>query len=90
MTDNEIIKALECCPYYDVCLNCPCFSFCGCTPEVFENALDLINRKKNEIEALIAGQETLQKYRDGEINSLKAKIEALQMDNKQLETDNTN
>ena len=52
MTDNEIIKALECCSYYDVCLNCPCFSFCGCTPELLESALDLINRQKAEIERL--------------------------------------
>lgn len=38
---------------------------------------DLINRQKAEIEALIAGQETLQKYRDEEINRLEIELKAM-------------
>ena len=62
MTDNEIIKSLECCADHnnaDACDDCPCLKgeCISTTPYV----LDLINRQKAEIEALIAGQETLQK-----------------------------
>ncbi len=70
MTDNEIIKALECCYLYDVmfCDKCPNKDTCG-EIDVAESAIDLINRQKAEIERLtdtlkatIAGQETLQRY----------------------------
>jgi len=61
-TDNEIMKALECCGVNRDCAGCPkekepygCyFVLCG-------GALDLINRQKAMIDGLIAGQETLQK-----------------------------
>ena len=68
MTDNEIIKALECCTKgttSDVCDDCPLRTTDICTEEengVLKLALDLINSQKAEIEALIAGQETLQRY----------------------------
>ncbi len=80
MTDNEIIKALECCASScssEACKNCP-FDEKGVCTET-ENALaiyalDLINRRKAEKEALINGQETLQKYiaeQNSEISILK-------------------
>ena len=81
MTDNEIIKILECCrkPVGQACKECPlnskgvdCLDF-----DVDELILDLINRQKAEIEALIAGQETLQKYRDEEINRLEIELKAM-------------
>ena len=58
MTDNEIIKALECCkvcssPEY--CRECPyveCTTVKGCVGEMLTDALDLINRQKAEIERL--------------------------------------
>lgn len=71
MTDNEIIKALECCSQEDMCQSCPYGA--SCLDEKYvsilsKDALDLINRQKAEIlnlkadkEALINGQETLQK-----------------------------
>ena len=82
MTDNEIIKALGCCPKAEMtvdckALGCPVYQKKGCgyvlncdldstTDAIIEglskDALDLINRQKAEIEALIAGQETLQRY----------------------------
>ena len=51
MTDNEIVKTLECCAE-DKCRECPLLNDdCG---EVIlcKNALDLINRQKAEIERL--------------------------------------
>ena len=53
MSDNEIIKALECCTT-DKCKGCPLFNVPkvkGCM-KLMENALDLINRQKAEIESL--------------------------------------
>ena len=48
MTDNEIIKALECCNDSN-CHKCPIE---GCTDDIFGNALDLINRQKEKNESL--------------------------------------
>lgn len=55
MTDNEIIKALECCLHYDTggCKNCPLD--CGsamCIVNLMRGALDLIKRQQAEIEEL--------------------------------------
>jgi hypothetical protein len=50
MTDNEIIKALECCKKDD-CDNCP-NDFGNCYANLAGYALDLINRQKAEIERL--------------------------------------
>ena len=63
MTDNEIIKALECCNGYD-CETCRALKYCDYThPGPLARAsLDLINRQKELINGLIAGQETLQKH----------------------------
>jgi len=64
MTDNEIIKALECCAdeYIHSCDYCPFEKeCCGDNLNLVKFALDLINRLQAEKEALIAGQETLQK-----------------------------
>ena len=66
MTDEDIVKALECCSVasFTTCHDCPYGenqfkNHCSFT--LSGDALDLINRQKAEIEALIAGQETLQK-----------------------------
>jgi predicted transcriptional regulator len=61
MTDNEIMQALEhCYASGRQCTNCPCTNNIDCV-QLEKYALDLINRQKAEKEALIAGQETLQK-----------------------------
>ena len=55
MTDNEIVKALECCCSVDVnaCDNCPFHERCYNNNEWIEKeAIDLINRQKAEIERL--------------------------------------
>lgn len=54
MTDNEIIKALECCSNAEPCTNCPYQKQCDET-DLAEIALDLINRQKAEIERLEKG-----------------------------------
>ena len=54
MTDNEIMKALECCTkteFISDCAKCEMFAF-DCKDILIENALDLINRQKAEVERL--------------------------------------
>ena len=53
MTDNEIIKALECCcgTAHDSCRDCP-YDDIGCEDKLEKDALDLINRQKAENEEL--------------------------------------
>ena len=56
MTDNEIIKALECClsgkDYDTACMKCPIEPICESDDILLKYALDLINRQKAEIESL--------------------------------------
>ena len=56
MTDNEIIKALECCNKSDNgkgCFECPYRQYCpDCLRRRNEDTIDLINRQKAEIERL--------------------------------------
>lgn len=59
MTDNDVIKALECCGKSDECdgANCPYYNVPysdkkTCEGMVMYDALDLINRQKAEIERL--------------------------------------
>lgn len=60
MTDNEIIKALKCCVLGE-CEECPAYDYINCNNAVKRLAIDLINRQKEAIDGLIAGQETQQK-----------------------------
>lgn len=66
MTDNEIKKALELCGSEYECHNgCPYYNngmFKCRDLSIYRDALDLINRLQAKKEALINGQETLQKY----------------------------
>lgn len=80
MTDNEIIKVLECCTKgdtFDVCMECPLAITGICRNE--ENqplklALDLIKRQKAEIERLF-GKQTPKKIEvwNGQISCPKCK-----------------
>ena len=86
MTDNEIIKALECCTGYN-CENCKALKYYDYMhPEALARAsLDLINRQNAKIERLekirakqanIIGEERGQKYEL--LNKIcKAKSEAI-------------
>lgn len=68
MTENEIIKALECCKEreFKTCRNCPLLNINGRAYEMSKNALDLINRQKSKIERL----ENLSKHHQTLINML--------------------
>ena len=50
-TDNEIVKALECCKNLN-CFRCPFDGETDCVHKCAEVTLDLINRQKAEIESL--------------------------------------
>lgn len=53
MTDNEIIKALECCSAdYIACKECPFNSKSYCERYIIENAFDFVKRQQAEIERL--------------------------------------
>lgn len=57
MSDNEIIKALECCSKGGLCDDCNFndgdgSNLIGCTSELAAHALALINQQKAEIERL--------------------------------------
>lgn len=51
MTDNEIVKALECCANGS-CKECPCSVGAYCLAPSDEKIIDLINRQKEENERL--------------------------------------
>lgn len=56
MTDNEIIKALECCCGDVTCDDCPIVNECSVQPTkntLASFALSIINRQKAEIERLV-------------------------------------
>lgn len=73
MTDNKIIKALECCINDHCTTSCPMYNTTDvrleCKYLIAKYALDLINRQKAE-------KETMQSY----IDCLKAEIERLNRD----------
>ena len=56
MTDNEIIKALECCKGQLFCISCDFLSLCGGKRTIVDSALDLINRQKALIKRLTSGK----------------------------------
>lgn len=84
MTDKEIIKALECCADESIeyCQVCPyMFDTIYCDQmKLRADALDLVNRQQEQLDAVIAGQETLQKAlaeKDKEIEQLTAENDRL-------------
>ena len=73
MTDNEIIKALECCINGDGCVGCPLIDDEICTDNLRKYPLDLIKRQKAEIDILIRKKNKLQ----DEVAEKDAEIERL-------------
>ena len=77
MTDEQIIKALECCATdkTDDCFQCPYDNIVykpgngGCVNRCRKDALDLINRKKAEIERLKKENILLLKKKCKDINT---------------------
>ena len=82
MTDNEIIKALECCIHddYDYCEECPYLKNKPCHEGLIQDAFDLINRQKAEIERLEEQDEIAEKI----IREQADKIFSLQSENGRL------
>ena len=86
MTDNDIIKALECCANLEACEGCPMSSLDkydtdSCERQIMLYALDLINRQKAEIQAQrenIHNRKAEANRLNSKIRSLKAEIERLQ------------
>ena len=72
MTDNEIIKAFECCNN-DGCENCPNRPTC-CEIDVADEILNIINRQKAEIERL----QSMNQAKLDTIHDLMAEVERLQ------------
>ena len=52
LTDNEIVKALECCVTKEDCNGCPYDEINDCIKGHEEDILDLITRQQAEIERL--------------------------------------
>ena len=61
MTDNEIIKAWECCKAEYNCTICPLLNDSYCDITLATHSLDLINRQKAEIERLEKDSKRLKK-----------------------------
>lgn len=74
MTDNEIIKGLECCSRDEksnkyTCKKCPYVVIEGfCYDKVIRDAIDLINRQQAEIERLQKQNEYLKSIETDKIN----------------------
>ena len=60
-TDDDVIKALECCAYKSTCEECPYYQQGASCLDVEVDALDLINRQKAEIERLYKEIERISK-----------------------------
>ena len=73
MTDNEIIKAFECCDIKGVCNNCPFKNDRESCERLGDLVLDLINRQKAENSNLTSRLTSLQ----NDLTSAKAEIERL-------------
>lgn len=87
MTDKEIIKALECLEGCALnCRDCPYSQgkfFPICQRRVAKDAIDLVNRQQEQLEAAVAGQETLQKSladKNKEVAELNSDLKLLKND----------
>ena len=89
MTDEEIIKTLECCADSEnyQCNKCPLYADCEKT-SIAENALDLINRQQAEIERLrkevnlvsIQFQDLQERYEEAQIIAQRKGVITMQND----------
>lgn len=74
-TDDDVIKALECCFGHELCDKCPYEELVDCVRQKEQNAIDLINRQKVEIESLKIANEKMysaNKEQEAEIERLQA------------------
>jgi len=79
MTDNEVIKGLECCKNDD-CDNCP-NTFGNCYSNLAGAALDLINRQQTEIDRLsVYNEEIVNRIRKSAIKEFEDKLKEKAVD----------
>ena len=62
MTNREIINAFKICNSSMDCFECPLITNCPSAERLSEMMVDIATSQEDEIEGLILGQETLQKY----------------------------
>ena len=91
MTDKEIIKAVECClsGKEELCKECPLNGKCYGDVDYLLESLDIINHQQEQLEAAIAGQETLQKAlaeKAREVAELNSDLKLLRNDYNHLKT----
>lgn len=88
MTNNrEIINAFEICNRNMDCFNCPLITDCPSAERLSEMMVDIATSQEDEIEGLILGQETLQKYiskLNKELERANAKIEKQEAEIKKM------
>ena len=82
LTGKEIVKGLECCSIEHACSKCPYArnKGCSCINGILKDALDLINRKDEELNRLQARVEKCEKvehFADKTIATLQAENERL-------------
>ena len=99
MTDDEIIKALECCNFtgIKVCEECPLCYRRDCKFVIIDKTLDLIKRQKAEIERLKQGNKEYcednriiayqRNQRDKEIRALHNQLNGLNFMDKQIKSE---
>ena len=90
MTEEQIVKALECCIVHENCEGCPCAkdNSLYCLKATCKNALDLINSQRAELERLKNAYKQCAWERDvfaedcksGAIKEYKEKVKAILMD----------
>ena len=80
LTDSEIKKALAQCENQTYCSDCPYYTKIGCKKHLYQDALDLINRREGEKEKnenIIRIADKTIATLDAENESLKAEVERL-------------
>lgn len=79
MTDNEIIKALECCTKgIGECKNCPYFKMIDCATQNVKDVINLINRQKEETDKLEKVNASLTDSFEGYVKAVNRYREAIE------------
>ena len=94
-TDDEIIKALECCKSgYCIARKCPFYDATedddigACTSRLSSNALDLINRQKAELERIHRHTEMYHEVRAEAIKEFAERLVAIYENDKRYDRPN--
>ena len=77
MTDEQIIKALECCIGGKTCINCPLKTDDACFQTVRVEALGIINRQNLTIDELTKAYKSLKSEKNAELEQKTMDVERL-------------